>query len=245
MRPQSSAWRSAAKRRSWNTVKEKSNRSAQKPGSIWQGLAAGGTVHGFVHWQDFEVEQENVGDRGGPLPGTGGEKLPLRRGSRFIKKKVQTPGKGCPAGGVQIYQGHGRLSLQMAAQEIRNDTQPCFPDVAAAPHEKTGQKQAKRASMAGRPKRPPPPRKRPGPRRWALSSGGIPWGASWSPGLRPAPFMMQSCSSSPDAKLAQGPWALLPTHQRTRTSLGRSKGALMGMGGSLCYLDTCRKCQGT
>ena len=61
----------------------------KKPGPIRQvGRAAGGTVHGFVHGKIFEVEQENVGTEGAHRSELVGETA-LRRGSRFIKKKVR------------------------------------------------------------------------------------------------------------------------------------------------------------
>ena len=145
----------------------------KKPGPIRQvGRAAGGTVHGFVHGKIFEVEQENVGTEGAHRSELVGETA-LRRGSRFIKKKVREhPAKAVQRAESKYIKATADYHFKMAAQE--------YPEMTRNPVSRSiRSRQSGLGSTArGRPKRPPPPRKRPGPRRWALSSG-IPWGCSW------------------------------------------------------------------
>ena len=123
----------------------------KKPGPIRQvGRAAGGTVHGFVHGQIFEVEQENVGTEGAHRSELVGETA-LRRGSRFIKKKVREhPAKAVQRAESKYIKATADYHFKMAAQE--------YPEMTRNPvsrmwrrhrMRKQYQKQAKRAGKYG------------------------------------------------------------------------------------------------
>ena len=90
----------------------------KKPGPIRQvGRAAGGTVHGFVHGKIFEVEQENVGTEGAHRSELVGETA-LRRGSRFIKKKVREhPAKAVQRAESKYIKATADHHFRVAAQE--------------------------------------------------------------------------------------------------------------------------------
>ena len=123
----------------------------KKPGPIRQvGRAAGGTVHGFVHGKIFEVEQENVGTEGAHRSELVGETA-LRRGSRFIKKKVREhPAKAVQRAESKYIKATADYHFKMAAQE--------YPEMTRNPvsrmwrrhrMRKQYQKQAKRAGKYG------------------------------------------------------------------------------------------------
>ena len=123
----------------------------KKPGPIRQvGRAAGGTVHGFVHGKIFEVEQENVGTEGAHRSELVGETA-LRRGSRFIKKKVRDhPAKAVQRAESKYIKATADYHFKMAAQE--------YPEMTRNPvsrmwrrhrMRKQYQKQAKRAGKYG------------------------------------------------------------------------------------------------
>ena len=122
-----------------------------RPGPIRQvGRAAGGTVHGFVHGKIFEVEQENVGTEGAHRSELVGETA-LRRGSRFIKKKVREhPAKAVQRAESKYIKATADYHFKMAAQE--------YPEMTRNPvsrmwrrhrMRKQYQKQAKRAGKYG------------------------------------------------------------------------------------------------
>ena len=112
--------------------------------------AAGGTVHGFVHGKIFEVEQENVGTEGAHRSELVGETA-LRRGSRFIKKKVREhPAKAVQRAESKYIKATADYHFKMAAQE--------YPEMTRNPvsrmwrrhrMRKQYQKQAKRAGKYG------------------------------------------------------------------------------------------------
>ena len=114
------------------------------------GRAAGGTVHGFVHGKIFEVEQENVGTEGAHRSELVGETA-LRRGSRFIKKKVREhPAKAVQRAESKYIKATADYHFKMAAQE--------YPEMTRNPvsrmwrrhrMRKQYQKQAKRAGKYG------------------------------------------------------------------------------------------------
>ena len=123
----------------------------KKPGPIRQvGRAAGGTVHGFVHGKIFEVEQENVGTEGAHRSELVGETA-LRRGSRFIKKKVREhPAQAVQRAESKYIKATADSHFKMAAQE--------YPEMTRNPvsrmwrrhrMRKQYQKQAKRAGKYG------------------------------------------------------------------------------------------------
>ena len=123
----------------------------KKPGPIRRvGRAAGGTVHGFVHGKLFEVEQENVGTEGAHRSELVGETV-LRRGSRFIKKKVREhPAKAVRRAESKYIKATADYHFRMAAQE--------HPEMTRSPvsrmwrrhrMKKQYQKQAKRAGKYG------------------------------------------------------------------------------------------------
>ena len=123
----------------------------KKPGPIRRvGRAAGGTVHGFVHGKIFEVEQENVGTEGAHRSELVGEAA-LRRGSRFIKKKVREhPAKAVQRAESKYIKATADYHFKMAAQE--------YPEMTRNPvsrmwrrhrMRKQYQKQAKRAGKYG------------------------------------------------------------------------------------------------
>ena len=123
----------------------------KKPGPIRRvGRAAGGTVHGFVHGKIFEVEQENVGTEGAHRSELVGEAA-LRRGSRFIKKKVREhPAKAVQRAESKDIKATADYHFKMAAQE--------YPEMTRNPvsrmwrrhrMRKQYQKQAKRAGKYG------------------------------------------------------------------------------------------------
>ena len=81
------------------------------------GRAAGGTVHGFVHGKIFEVEQENVGTEGAHRSELVGETV-LRRGSRFVKRKVREhPAKAVRKAESKYVKATADYHFRMAAQE--------------------------------------------------------------------------------------------------------------------------------
>lgn len=90
----------------------------KKPGPVRRvGRAAGGTVHGFVHGKIFEVEQENVGTEGAHRSELVGETA-LRRGSRFVKKKVREhPAKAVRRAESKYIKATADYQFKMAAQE--------------------------------------------------------------------------------------------------------------------------------
>ena len=123
----------------------------KKPGPIRRvGRAAGGTVHGFVHGKIFEVEQENVGTEGAHRSELVGETA-LRRGSRFVKKKVREhPAKAVHRAESKYIKATADYHFKMAAQE--------HPEMTRSPvsrmwrrhrMRKQYQKQAKRAGKYG------------------------------------------------------------------------------------------------
>ena len=123
----------------------------KKPGPVRRvGRAAGGTVHGFVHGKIFEVEQENVGTEGAHRSELVGETA-LRRGSRFIKKKVREhPAKAVQRAESKYIKATADYHFKMAAQE--------YPEMTRNPvsrmwrrhrMRKQYQKQAKRAGKYG------------------------------------------------------------------------------------------------
>lgn len=136
------------------------------------GRAAGGTVHGFVHGKIYENEHENVGIEGAHRSELVGEAA-LRHGSRFVKRKVREhPAKAVQRAESKYVKATADYHFRMAAQE--------HPEMSGNPvsrmwrkHrlKKQYQKRAREAiktGAAGAAKRQPPPRKRPGQRRWAL-----------------------------------------------------------------------------
>ena len=75
----------------------------KKPGPVRRiGGAAGGAAHGFVHGKIYENEQENVGIEGGPPLRAGGRVRPAAWQAVCAKEDQAAPGKGCPAGQVQV-----------------------------------------------------------------------------------------------------------------------------------------------
>ena len=90
----------------------------KKPGPVRRvGRAAGGTVHGFVHGKIFEVEQENVGTEGAHRSELVGETV-LRRGSRFVKRKVREhPAKTVRKAESKYVKATADYHFRMAAQE--------------------------------------------------------------------------------------------------------------------------------
>ncbi len=91
---------------------------SKKPGPVRRaGRAAGGTVHGFVHGKIFEVEQENVGTEGAHRSELVGETV-LRRGSRFVKRKVREhPAKAVRKAESKYVKATADYHFRMAAQE--------------------------------------------------------------------------------------------------------------------------------
>ena len=141
------------RRKKLEQAKEKLSKQKppKKPGPIRQvGRAAGGTVHGFVHGKIFEVEQENVGTEGAHRSELVGETA-LRRGSRFIKKKVREhPAKAVQRAESKYIKATADYHFKMAAQE--------YPEMTRNPvsrmwrrhrMRKQYQKQAKRAGKYG------------------------------------------------------------------------------------------------
>ena len=123
----------------------------KKPGPIRQvGRAAGGTVHGFVHGKIFEVEQENVGTEGAHRSELVGETA-LRRGSRFIKKKVREhPAKAVQRAESKYIKATADYHFKMAAQEHPEMTRnPVSRMWRRHRMRKQYQKQAKRAGKYG------------------------------------------------------------------------------------------------
>ena len=123
----------------------------KKPGPVRRvGRAAGGAVHGFVHGKIFEVEQENVGTEGAHRSELVGEAA-LRRGSRFVKKKVREhPAKAVRRAESKYIKATADYHFRMAAQE--------HPEMTRSPvsrmwrrhrMRKQYQKQAKRAGKYG------------------------------------------------------------------------------------------------
>ena len=90
----------------------------KKPGPVRRvGRAAGSTVHGFVHGKLFEVEQENVGTEGAHRSELVGETA-LRRGSRFVKKKVREhPAKAVRRAESKYIKATADYHFKMTAQE--------------------------------------------------------------------------------------------------------------------------------
>ena len=123
----------------------------KKPGPIRRvGRAAGGTVHGFVHGKIFEVEQENVGTEGAHRSELVGEAA-LRRGSRFIKKKVREhPAKAVQRAESKYIKATADYHFKMAAQEHPEMTRnPVSRMWRRHRMRKQYQKQAKRAGKYG------------------------------------------------------------------------------------------------
>ena len=100
------------------TDKLSKQKPPQKPGPVRRvGRAAGGTVHGFVHGKIFEVEQENVGTEGAHRSELVGEAA-LRRGSRFVKKKIREhPAKAVRRAESKYIKATADYHFKMAAQE--------------------------------------------------------------------------------------------------------------------------------
>ncbi len=100
------------------TDKLSKQKPPKKPGPVRRvGRAAGGTVHGFVHGKIFEVEQENVGTEGAHRSELVGETA-LRRGSRFVKKKVREhPAKAVRRAESKYIKATADYHFKMAAQE--------------------------------------------------------------------------------------------------------------------------------
>ena len=123
----------------------------KKPGPIRRvGRAAGGTVHGFVHGKIFEVEQENVGTEGAHHSELVGETA-LRRGSRFVKKKVREhPAKAVHRAESKYIKATADYHFKMAAQEHPEMTRnPVSRMWRRHRMRKQYQKQAKRAGKYG------------------------------------------------------------------------------------------------
>ena len=123
----------------------------KKPGPIRRvGRAAGGTVHGFVHGKIFEVEQENVGTEGAHRSELVGETA-LRRGSRFVKKKVREhPAKAVHRAESKYIKATADYHFKMAAQEHPEMTRnPVSRMWRRHRMRKQYQKQAKRAGKYG------------------------------------------------------------------------------------------------
>ena len=89
----------------------------------------------------------------GPPPELVGESGLRQWQAVCAKENPAAPGKGCPAGRVQICQGHGGLSFRMAAQEHRKCPATLFPGCGAAPLEKQYQKREREAVKDGERKR--------------------------------------------------------------------------------------------
>ena len=133
------------------TDKLSKQKPPKKPGPVRRvGRAAGGAVHGFVHGKIFEVEQENVGTEGAHRSELVGETA-LRRGSRFVKKKVREhPAKAVRRAESKYIKATADYHFKMAAQE--------HPEMTRSPvsrmwrrhrMRKQYQKQAKRAGKYG------------------------------------------------------------------------------------------------
>ena len=145
----------------------------KKPGPVRRvGRAAGGTVHGFVHGKIYENEQENVGIEGAHRSELVGEAA-LRHGSRFVKRKVREhPAKAVQRAESKYVKATADYHFRMAAQD--------HPEMSGNPvsrmwrkhrlknSTRSGRGRRSRPGRQARRKRPPPPRKRPGQRRWAL-----------------------------------------------------------------------------
>lgn len=145
----------------------------KKPGPVRRvGRAAGGAAHGFVHGKIYENEQENVGIEGAHRSELVGEAA-LRHGSRFVKRKVREhPAKAVQRAESKYVKATADYHFRMAAQE--------HPEMSGNPvsrmwrkHRlkssiKSGRGRRSRPGRQARRKRQPPPRKRPGQRRWAL-----------------------------------------------------------------------------
>lgn len=138
----------------------------KKPGPVRRvGRAAGGAVHGFVHGQLCEVEQENVGTEGAHRSELAGETV-LRHGSRFVKKKIREhPAKAVQRAESKYIKATADHHFRVAAQEHPELRQNAWKQFG-----RNGNTANRRGRPPGlgrqrRPKRPPPPRKRPGPRR--------------------------------------------------------------------------------
>ena len=100
------------------TDKLSKQKPPKKPGPVRRvGRAAGGPVHGVVHGKIFEVEQENVGTEGAHRSELVGETA-LRRGSRFVKKKVREhPAKAVRRAESKYIKATADYHFKMAAQE--------------------------------------------------------------------------------------------------------------------------------
>ena len=123
----------------------------KKPGPVRRvGRAAGGTVHGFVHGKIFEVEQENVGTEGAHRSELVGETA-LRRGSRFVKKKVREhPAKAVQRAESKYIKATADYHFKMAVQEHPEMTRnPVSRMWRRHRMRKQYQKQAKRAGKYG------------------------------------------------------------------------------------------------
>ena len=133
------------------TDKLSKQKPPKKPGPVRRvGRAAGGTVHGFVHGKIFEVEQENVGTEGAHRSELVGEAA-LRRGSRFVKKKIREhPAKAVRRAESKYIKATADYHFKMAAQEHPEMTRnPVSRMWRRHRMRKQYQKQAKRAGKYG------------------------------------------------------------------------------------------------
>ncbi len=167
----------------------------KKPGPVRRvGRAAGGTVHGFVHGKLFEVEQENVGTEEPTVP-SWRVKPPCGMAPASSRRKSGNTGKGCPAGGVQIYQGYAGSSVPRGGPGAPGAGEKCLetvlaetaiPQAGTADRQGWGGKGGKTDCRRHGKSRSPG-----GGLHQAASRGGAP-----GPGLCVCSLIMQSCSSS-------------------------------------------------
>ena len=145
----------------------------KKPGPVRRvGRAAGGTVHGFVHGKIYENEQKNVGIEGAHRSELVGEAA-LRHGSRFVKRKVREhPAKAVQRAESKYVKATADYHFRWPPRSTRKCPATRFSRMWRKHRlKKQYQKRAREAvktGAAGAAKRQPPPRKRPGQKRWAL-----------------------------------------------------------------------------